>query len=202
MAGEADRFLVRLRAGDTDYLRGILRAHQPVLAALAGIFVDPDQVTDIVHAAWLDWIGDLETMAADRDMAPAFVGRTLERAKARANRDGRTVDLAALAAAEPDEPVLPDARFDPDQSWHTPMKSWDGIHGTDVYNGNSLWDHIEAAIGTLTLPQQAVVILRDIEGLPADSTTALLGMDAKLQATLLHRAHARLRRAIEHQIGE
>ena len=56
---------------------------------------------------------------------------------------------------------------------------------------------VTAAIDGLPDRLRAVVILRDVAGLPADEVCSLLGVSAGNQRVLLDRARSRLRQQLE-----
>jgi RNA polymerase sigma-70 factor (ECF subfamily) len=56
---------------------------------------------------------------------------------------------------------------------------------------------ILAAVAALPPAQREVLVLRDIEGLPAEDTCSALAIADTNQRVLLHRARARVRKAIE-----
>ena len=57
-------------------------------------------------------------------------------------------------------------------------------------------------IGALPAGQRAVLILRDIEGWPADDVCTTLALSETNQRVLLHRARSRVRRALEHYFAD
>ena len=56
---------------------------------------------------------------------------------------------------------------------------------------------MHAAINTLPPLQQRVIVLRDIEGWPADEVCALLELTEGNQRVCLHRARAKVRQELE-----
>jgi len=58
-------------------------------------------------------------------------------------------------------------------------------------------ERVRAAIAQLPLAQQAVIGLRDVEGLSADEVAAALDISAGNERVLLHRARSRVRRELE-----
>ena len=58
------------------------------------------------------------------------------------------------------------------------------------------------AIAKLPPAQQAVIGLRDVEGLSADEVAAALGISAGNERVILHRARSRLRRDLEEYLAQ
>src|SRR5439155_5670390 len=61
---------------------------------------------------------------------------------------------------------------------------------------------IERAIQALPPNQRQVIILRDIEGWTSEETCRFLGISESNQRVLLHRARAKVRRALEKYLDE
>jgi RNA polymerase sigma-70 factor (ECF subfamily) len=63
-------------------------------------------------------------------------------------------------------------------------------------------ERLRAAIGALPEVQQAVLTLRDVEGLESDEVCRLLELSAGNQRVILHRARARVRTELERYFEE
>jgi RNA polymerase sigma-70 factor (ECF subfamily) len=61
--------------------------------------------------------------------------------------------------------------------------------------------HVRDAIAKLPPAQQAVIGLRDIEGLSAEEVASALDISAVNGRVILHRARSRLRRELEEYFG-
>jgi len=59
------------------------------------------------------------------------------------------------------------------------------------------WGVLLSALAALPDAQRQVVLLRDVEGLPARSVCQMLGLSGTNQRVLLHRGRTRLKRALE-----
>ena len=93
----------------------------------------------------------------------------LNRARTRVAREGRMVSLAA----DDEEPDSERNRFKPDGHWEQAPRLWDVLDPERIVAGQQLWQHVRAAIATLPPGQQAVVILRDVEGQSAEDACRL-----------------------------
>jgi len=60
----------------------------------------------------------------------------------------------------------------------------------------------QAAIEALPDTQRAVITLRDLEGWDSNDVRNVLGLSETNQRVLLHRARAKVRRALETYLGE
>jgi RNA polymerase sigma-70 factor (ECF subfamily) len=63
-------------------------------------------------------------------------------------------------------------------------------------------DYLRVAIAALPATQQAVLTLRDVEGLEAEEVCALLDVSDGNQRVLLHRARAKVRTQLERYFEE
>ena len=63
-------------------------------------------------------------------------------------------------------------------------------------------ERLRAAIGALPEVQQAVLTLRDVEGLEAEEVCRLLDLSDGNQRVILHRARARVRAELERYFEE
>ena len=63
--------------------------------------------------------------------------------------------------------------------------------------GRETLDLVRVAIETLPPVQRQVIVLRDIEGWPADEVCAVLELSEGNQRVSLHRARAKVRQALE-----
>jgi RNA polymerase sigma-70 factor, ECF subfamily len=61
---------------------------------------------------------------------------------------------------------------------------------------------VTRAVAELPPNQRVVITLRDIEGWPADEVRQLLELSDANQRVLLHRARAKVRRALERHLAE
>ena len=93
-------------------------------------------------------------------------------------------------------PTVEATRFSDGGMWSDPP-----IAFTDVIDGRlenaAVVAAIRSAIAELPQPHQAVVTLRDVEGLSTMEVAEVLGMTPGNVRVVLHRARARIRAAVE-----
>jgi RNA polymerase sigma-70 factor, ECF subfamily len=121
-------------------------------------------------------------------------------AKTRGARERRTVPFAALARADEDERAVPPERFQRENDawpghWASPPRPWEDPERRLA--SLEAREHLRAAIAALPVTQQAVLTLRDVQGLEAQEVCELLNVSAGNQRVLLHRARGRVRAALE-----
>ena len=62
--------------------------------------------------------------------------------------------------------------------------------------------HIREAIDTLPERQQAVIVLRDVDGWPPEEVCQVLGVSEGNQRVLLHRARSKVRAQLERYFAD
>jgi RNA polymerase sigma-70 factor (ECF subfamily) len=198
----SDQALVAaLRAGDETAFRAVVRDWHSGLLRVAQIFVPTRAVAEeVVQETWLRVLGALDRFEG-RSSLKTWVFRILvNTAKTRAQREGRTVPFSALqdvsrvpeAAVEP-ERFLPDdhARYPGHWAAPPPALPEDRLLAAETR------EVVAAAIDALPASQRAVISLRDVEGWSSDEVRNALDLSEVNQRVLLHRARARVRRAVE-----
>jgi RNA polymerase sigma-70 factor (ECF subfamily) len=192
-------FLEKLRAGDQGaYRRLIRRFHGALVGVASGIIGSRAQAEEVVQDAWLAVFSGIGRFEGRSKLASWLFTIVLNRARTRIGREGRMVGLPAiLGGAQGEERAVDPSRFKPDGHWAESPKLWETLDPERVVGGRQLWDHVLAVIETMPAGQKAVIILRDMEGQDAEEVCALLRITPENQRVLLHRARARVRRAVE-----
>jgi RNA polymerase sigma-70 factor (ECF subfamily) len=128
------------------------------------------------------------------------------KAKTRAEREGRTVPFSSLADPDAGEPAVDPDRFVdtgvPGRGpWATPPRALDRIPEERLV-AREAQERIVAAIVALPPAQRAVITLRDVDGLTAGETCEALGLTEGNQRVLLHRARSKVRAEFERYVEE
>jgi RNA polymerase sigma-70 factor (ECF subfamily) len=199
--GSDEQLLAALRAGDEVAFRTIVREWHSSLLRVAQIFVPTRSVAEeVVQETWLRVLGALDRFEG-RSSLKTWVFRILvNTAKTRAQREGRTIPFSALqdasrvpeAAVEP-ERFLPDDDLRHPGGWASPPRELP----EERLLAAETREVIAQAIETLPANQRAVISLRDVEGWSSDEVRNALDLSEVNQRVLLHRARARVRRALE-----
>jgi RNA polymerase sigma-70 factor (ECF subfamily) len=196
-----EQLVAALRAGNEAAFATIVRDWHAGLLRVARIFTPSRSVAEeVVQETWLRVLGALDRFEG-RSSLRTWVFRILvNTAKTRAQREGRTIPFSALQEASrvPEAAVEPE-RFLPDDHPHHPggWASPPPALPEDRLVATETRDVIGRAIEALPANQRAVISLRDIEGWSSDEVRNALDLSEVNQRVLLHRARARVRRALE-----
>lgn len=189
-----------LRRGDESAFRELVREHGPMMLRVARMYVSTEAVAEeVVQEAWLgvlNGIGGFE----GRSSLKTWIFRILTNtAKTRAQREGRTVPLASLAAGsedavDPDRFLGDDTRFP--GHWAAPPNRWETQPEGRLLAHETL-EVVRREIAKLPPAQAAVITMRDVEGLDAEEVCNALELSETNQRVLLHRARSKVRQALE-----
>jgi RNA polymerase sigma-70 factor, ECF subfamily len=193
--------LAALRAGDEQAFSMLVMRHHASLKRVARAYVSTESVAEeVVQDTWLAVISGLDRFEGRSTLKTWIFHILANKAKTRGVREHRTVPFASLAGAGEDEPSVAPERFQrPGDAWPghwaTPPRPWeDPQRRLGSLEAREL---LREAIAALPSVQQAVLTLRDVEGVDADEVCRLLDISPGNQRVILHRARTRLRDALE-----
>jgi RNA polymerase sigma-70 factor (ECF subfamily) len=200
-AADADTPLLdALRAGDEQAFATLVTRYHASLKRVARAYVSTDAVAEeVVQDAWLAVIDGIDRFEQRASLKTWIFHILANKAKTRGTRERRTVPFASLAPADDGSAVAPE-RFQREGDawpghWATPPRPWEDPERRLA--SIEAREHLRAAIAMLPATQQAVLTLRDIEGLEAEEVCELLDVSAGNQRVLLHRARAKVRTELE-----
>lgn len=193
----------RLLAGDETAFETLVRRYHHRLLRLARVYVRTDaQAADVVQETWLAVLRGLSRFERRSSLQTWIFHILANRAKTHAVREGR---LVAFGEGDPEhdtgENPVDRAWFDASGHWREPPAPWPSSDPERLILNDEIRRHLEAAIDALPPGQRAVVVLRDVEGLPADEVCNLLGITETNQRVLLHRGRTRIRAALADLLG-
>jgi len=195
----------RLRAGDEAAFASLVEQYQPGLLRLARLYVSTQELAeDVVQETWMGVLNGIDRFEGRSSLKTWIFRIAANRAQTRGKREARTIPFAALASAEAsrDEPALDIERFlprdHPDNPghWTALPKNWDEQPEERLLSGETL-RLIRETIDTLPEAQATVITLRDIEQWSSAEVCDALQISEANQRVLLHRARAKVRRALE-----
>jgi RNA polymerase sigma-70 factor (ECF subfamily) len=184
-----DRELVeRLQAGDEAAFVELVRTYQTRLQRLAETVVSSRSVAEeVVQDTWLAVLRGVERFEGRSTFKTWLFHILLNRARSAAGKEHRAPPLADEDLGE---------RFDANGAWATPPVPW-AEEAEDRLVAQHLVDRVRTLLPGLPEPQRQVLLLRDVEGLPAPDVCNLLGVSDGNQRVLLHRARVHLRRQLD-----
>jgi RNA polymerase sigma-70 factor (ECF subfamily) len=194
-----------LRRGDEAAFAALVRRHNPAMLRLATDFVGDRAVAEeVVQDTWQALVEGLDRFQGRSTLKTWLFHVVANRARTRWARERRSVPFAALARAEAesDEPAVdPDRFFGPDGPgaaghWSSPPRSWDGAPEERLL-ARETRARLAEAIASLPPTQRVVLTLRDVEGWSSDEVRNVLDISETNVRVLLHRARAKVRRALE-----
>jgi RNA polymerase sigma-70 factor (ECF subfamily) len=208
LASPDDLALVaRLRAGDEGAFMDLVDGLGPSMRRVARMYVSSDAVAEeVVQDAWLgvlQGIGRFEGRASLR----TWIFRILVNiAKTRGQREGRSVPFAAIAGDDLDHPSWDPAWFfgpgEPKaDNWSSLPLDWSGVPEERLRSSETRLA-IRSAIDALPPMQAEVIRLRDVLGWSSEEVRNALDLTETNQRVLLHRARAKVRRALETELFE
>jgi RNA polymerase sigma-70 factor (ECF subfamily) len=192
-----------LKRGDEAAFVKLVEAYQGLLIRLAMPYVAHRAMAeDVVQETWLGVLRGLDRFEA-RSSFKTWICRILvNRARTRAQRDGRLVPFSSFTPAdeEGDEPAVDPARFYSsgrnEGHWMSMVQSWDDLPEESLLSDETR-ERVRTAVEALPASQRTVITLRDVEGWPSSEVCAALEISEANQRVLLHRARGKVRQALE-----
>jgi RNA polymerase sigma-70 factor, ECF subfamily len=193
---ESDEGLLgRLRAGDEGAFVTLVERHNGAMLRLALSFVPSRAVAEeVVQDTWLAALRGLGTFESRSSLKTWLFTILVNRARTTGVRESRSVPIADAG------PVVDASRFGPDGGWATPPEHWIE-EAEDRIDAVKLSDLLRVVLDTLPERQREVVLLRDVEELTSADVCEVLAISEANQRVLLHRGRAKLRQALESELG-
>jgi RNA polymerase sigma-70 factor, ECF subfamily len=204
----ADLALVeRLRAGDEDAFMALVERLQPSMLRVARMFVSAQAVAEeCVQECWLGVLQGLDRFEG-RSSLRTWIFRILTNiAKTRGQREGRSVPFASLAGDDLDAPSFDPAMFLGEGEtwaghWSSLPNDWRGVPEDRLLSAETR--AVVAGVLEGLPPMQAEVLrLRDVAGWTSEEVRNALDLTETNQRVLLHRARAKVRRALDEYLGD
>ena len=194
-----------LKSGDEAIFAQLVDAYSPGLMRMARMYVrDRAVAEEVVQETWIAVLRGIDRFEGRSSLKTWIYRILVNTAKTRGQREARSVPFSAAAGRDDDEAAVDADRFldaghryaggwmlGPSE-WQTPEE--------ELLQGETR-DAILQAIEDLPESQRAVITLRDVEGFSAAEVAEMLGLSAGNERVLLHRARAKVRAAIEQQLG-
>jgi RNA polymerase sigma-70 factor (ECF subfamily) len=202
--GDADLvFIDRLRAGDEAAFMELVDALGPAMLRVARMYVQTQTIAeDVVQEAWLGVLKGIDRFEGRSSLRTWIFRIVTNIAKTRGQREARSVPFSTLAGDDLDAPTFDPSVFrgadDPDWPghWSSLPSDWSTIPDDRLIGAETL-SVVGRVIAELPPMQAEVIRLRDVAGWSSDEVRNALDLTETNQRVLLHRARARVRRALD-----
>jgi len=208
-ATQQDLALVEaLRAGDETAFMMLVERYQPAMLRIALMYVSTRAVAeDVVQDAWVGVLKGLDGFEGRSSLRTWIFRILVNTAKTRGQREARSVPFSSVWAADPEvEPSVDPDRFlslghpgSPGR-WAEPPVGWASTPEERLLSKETLAE-VSRAIHALPPNQREVITMRDVLGWTSADVRNALDISETNQRVLLHRARAKVRRALEGYLG-
>jgi RNA polymerase sigma-70 factor (ECF subfamily) len=183
-----------------------MRLYGASMLRIAQMYVRGRAVAEeVVQETWLGVLRGLDRFRGESSVKTWIFRILTNIAKTRAVRDGRTLPFSALQ--EPGR--VPEAAVEADRFLDAEHPRWPGHWAVkptawpeEALEAAETRAVIADAIEALPATQRTVISLRDVEGWSSEEVRNALGLSETNQRVLLHRAHSKVRAALEEYLSE
>ncbi len=198
-----------LRRGEESAFETLLQRHQTSLVRLARVWVrDASAAEEVAQETWLAVVQGIHAFEGRSPLQSWIFGILANKAKRRGTRESRSRPFSAYDSdADRDDlrGMSPDRFVPPGEEWAGhwtyPLADEESCPERHVL-AEEAGGFILRQIDELPGRYRSVMLLRDVHGLTADETCAILGISAANQRVILHRARTRLRITLEPYLRE
>ncbi len=184
--------VTRLLDGDEMAFRDLVTRYHRSLVRIARYYVvSESSAEDVVQETWLAVLRGLANFEHRSSFKTWLFSILVHRARSSGVRERRTVTLDFS-----NESTVAESRFDQRGVWCEPPVPFTDAVDSRLTN-SPLAALVRECIAELPEPHQAVITLRDVEGLSTTEVASLLELSDANVRVILHRARARVRTAVE-----
>ena len=190
--------VTRLLDGDEACFAELVRRYHPTLLRVARYYVaSSSSAEDVAQDTWIAVVRGVERFEGRSSFKTWLLRICANRARTVAVKEHRSIP----SDPSPSTPTVASQRFDQGGVWSDPPTPF--TEGVDARLDNAaLLAAVREAIDALGDPQQAVVTLRDVEGLSTEEVAELLGLSVANVRVILHRGRAKVRGIVEDAMRE
>ena len=180
----------RVRAGDRATMTAVMQLHNHALWRIArGILSNESEAEDAVQDAYVSAFTHLDDFLGESTLYTWLARITINEALRRLRRRRPTIDIDGLAETTPvDHPhsLAPPASVNPEH----------------IAARREIARLVEQAVDALNPAFRVVFVMRVIEQMSIDETSARLGIPPETVKTRLHRANRQLRKTLGAQFAD
>jgi len=186
--------LAGLRSGDETAFAALVDDLHGGLLAFARTFTSsPALAEDIVQETWLAVIRGLHAFEERSSIKTWVFSILVRRARTMAARDARQSGPHTNGSTE--------VEWEPGQGrrglWEQSPVPWALEDPAMIHQSQEAFEVLQSTLDAMPETQRQVVLLRDVEGLPAIDVCNVLDLSETNQRVVLHRGRARLRKALD-----
>jgi RNA polymerase sigma-70 factor (ECF subfamily) len=194
-----------LRRGDeAAFTTLIARYHAQMVRVARGYVGSREVAEEVVQEAWIGVLRGLDRFEGRSSLKTWVFRIVINRAKTRAEREGRSIPFSSVRAGDDEPAVEPERFFGSGHRWaghwSAPPDSWQAVP-EERFLAQETLAHLRAAIAGLPPAQREVIVLRDVEGWTASEVCNTLSISESNQRVLLHRARSKVRRSLEQYVA-
>ena len=184
-------------AGDEKAFTELVARYNSTLIRVARYYVGSDaSAEDVAQETWIAVIRGVSSFEGRSTFKTWLFHILVNRARSVGSREHRMI------AVDPNESSgLAPSRFDQGGMWREPPVPFTDVIENGMVN-QRIVQLVREAISLLPEPQQAVVTLRDVEGLSTKEVADLLELSEANARVILHRGRTRVRADVESKMKE
>lgn len=202
--GTEAELIAGLRAGDEVLFAALVDDLHGRLVALAKTFTSsPPLAEDIVQETWLGVIRGLRGFEGRSSLRTWIFSILVRRARTMAAREAlRGSPVNGSARHNGDGLIEWEPGLGRVGLWEESPVPWGLEDPAAIHQSREALEVVQSALSGLPATQRQVVLLRDVEDVPARDVCNILELTETNQRVLLHRARAGIRRALDRYVRE
>jgi RNA polymerase sigma-70 factor (ECF subfamily) len=191
-----------LRAGDEAAFAAVVEMYHSKMLRLAHTLVhDATVAEEVTQEAWLGVLRGLAHFEGRASLQTWIFTILSNCARTRAQRERRTIPFSDFFGEEQEEePTVDPDRFHATATskahWRELPRDWRELPEQNFLARETL-EVAQAAIDELPANQRAVILLRDVDGVASSEVCNILNISESNQRVLLHRARAKVQKALD-----
>ncbi len=194
LASFESELLPRLLQQDEESFNRLVETYYGSMLALSRTIVGEAFADEVVQEAWVSVYRALPRFEGRSSLKTWILRITANEARTRLRKESRTVSLEQFS----DGDGVLGGRFDNRGGWKQPPAAWHEEDPEALLINREMGECIEQTLHQLPEMQQAVFVLKDLEGSSFDDICNILDVSSSNARVLLHRARVRLFGQIEH----
>ena len=189
-----DDLIPRLLSGNETAFKLLVKNYNGLMIHLARAIVGDAIAEEVVQDAWIASIKALPKFERRSSLKTWILRIVTNCAKSRLRHESRTINFDDISNI-PGE--IPQANFKSNGHWQLAPHAWHADTPDALLSSGELKREIDKALKGLPVAQQAVVALRDMQGLNMDEICKILEISESNARVLLHRARSQIRLCID-----